>query len=106
MGGWDHRGTTTVDSQSAAWSARNARYGLALFALYCAAYALFVGLNAFVPDFMTKRPWAGISLSVLYGLGLILLAFVLALVYAWICRLPPAEAVATDGTASTAGDRA
>jgi uncharacterized membrane protein (DUF485 family) len=30
--------------------------------------------------------FAGVNLAVLYGLGLIAAAFVLALVYAWLCR--------------------
>ena len=70
MGGWDHGPSTAVDEQSAETSARNSRYGLWLFALYCSAYALFVALNAFAPDAMTVKPWAGVPLSVLYGLGL------------------------------------
>jgi uncharacterized membrane protein (DUF485 family) len=93
MGGLDHGPSQAKDEQSAETSARNARYGLWLFGLYCAAYAAFVLLNAFMPDSMTQRPVAGISLSVLYGLGLIALAFILSLVYSWLCR---ANLVATD----------
>lgn len=97
MGGWDHGPSTAVDEQSAETSARNARYGLWLFALYCSAYALFVLLNAFAPDSMIVKPVAGVTLSVLYGLGLIVLAFVLSLVYSWLCRAnlaPTAESTA------------
>lgn len=99
MGGWDHGPSTATDDQSAETSARNARYGLWLFALYCAAYAAFVLLNAFVPDSMTKRSLGGLTVSVLYGLGLIALAFVLSLVYAWMCRtnLPPKDDKTTGG---------
>jgi len=97
MGGWDHGPSSSTDEQSAETSARNARFGLWLFALYCSAYAAFVLLNAFLPDSMTWRPIVGLSLSVLYGLALIALAFILALVYGWLCR---ANLVAIDGAAT------
>jgi hypothetical protein len=32
--------------------------------------------------------WAGLNLAVVFGLGLIIGAFVLALVYAWCCKTP------------------
>ena len=91
MGGWDHGPAKPADDQSAATSARNSRLGLWLFAVYFATYAVFVYLNAFRPETMTTRPLGGIPLSVLYGLSLIVIAFVLALLYAWICRSPAAE---------------
>jgi uncharacterized membrane protein (DUF485 family) len=61
------------------------RWGLWLFALYLAAYGVFVGLNAFRPDAM-EATVAGVNLAIVYGLGLIAGAFVLALVYAAACR--------------------
>jgi uncharacterized membrane protein (DUF485 family) len=67
-------------------SARNARMGLVLFCVYLALYGLFVGLNTFRPQVMDSVPAAGINLAVWYGFALILAAFVLALVYAWLCR--------------------
>jgi uncharacterized membrane protein (DUF485 family) len=78
-------------------SARNARYGLALFALYLALYAGFVALNAFHPETMDLVPWLGVNLAVWYGLGLIGAALVLAVVYAWLCRhVPPTTTAAPD----------
>lgn len=60
--------------------------GLVLFAVYFLVYAGFVLLNAFAPTWMEITPWAGVNLAVLYGLGLIILAFVLAIVYDTACR--------------------
>jgi hypothetical protein len=40
---------------------------------------------------MEARPLAGINLAVVYGMGLIVAAFLLALVYGWLCRLPVSE---------------
>lgn len=66
-------------------AARNARYGLVLFALYFSFYAVFVVLNAFQPQAMAMN-LMGINLAVVYGMGLIVAAFVLALLYCWLCR--------------------
>src|SRR5688500_9379515 len=63
-----------------------ARYGAALFAFYVVAYGGFVLLNAFAPSAMEATPFAGVNLAVLLGLGLIGLAFLLALFYDWLCR--------------------
>jgi uncharacterized membrane protein (DUF485 family) len=70
-------------------AARNSRYGLVLFAVYLVFYGGFVLLNAFAPEQMERRPLAGVNLAVLYGFALIALAFVLALVYGWLCRVRP-----------------
>jgi uncharacterized membrane protein (DUF485 family) len=81
-------------------SARNARYGLWLFVVYLLLYGGFVGISAFAPQWMEARPVADISLAILYGMGLIVSAFLLALVYGWLCRLPAPEArEQTDRTA-------
>ena len=66
-------------------SRRNARIGLVLFAVYLVLYTAFVVLNAFRPDIM-ERTAAGVNYAVLAGFGLIAGAFVIALVYGWLCR--------------------
>ena len=78
---------------------RNARIGLVLFAVYLVLYGGFVLLNAYSPTTMEWTPIAGINLAVLYGFGLIVAAFVLALVYGWLCR-PSADDAARDGRQS------
>jgi uncharacterized membrane protein (DUF485 family) len=65
---------------------RNARIGLALFAVYLVLYAGFVALNAFFPKEMARAPFGGVNLAVLYGLSLIVGAFVLALLYMFLVR--------------------
>jgi uncharacterized membrane protein (DUF485 family) len=67
---------------------------MVLFIFYLLVYGGFVAINAFWPDVMSDVQLAGVNLAVSYGLGLILLAFVLALIYAWICRNPVVEAAA------------
>ena len=65
---------------------RNARNGLALFAVYVLLYLGFVLLNAFSPERMQKPFLAGVNLAIVYGMGLIIAALVLALVYMALCR--------------------
>lgn len=67
-------------------SQRNAKYGGILFLVYLAVYAIFVVLNTFMPELMDQVPFAGLNLAILYGVGLIVFALILALVYSWLCR--------------------
>lgn len=59
--------------------------GLKLFAVYCVAYGAFVALNAFWPATMSRPAMEGVNLAIVYGLGLIIGAFVLAVLYAVLC---------------------
>ena len=76
--------------------ARNTRLGLFLFALYLLLYGAFVVASAFAPGIMERTPIAGVNLAVLAGFGLIGAAFVLALLYGWLCR---------SGAAASRGNR-
>jgi uncharacterized membrane protein (DUF485 family) len=67
-------------------SARNSRYGLLLFAIYVILYCGFMGLSAFEPQLMSKTPFGGVNLAIIYGFGLIVAALVLALIYVRLCR--------------------
>lgn len=69
----------------------NATLGLRLFFLYLAVYAAYVLINAFWPKLMDETVLAGLNLAIVFGLGLILLALLLALVYAFLCRVPRSE---------------
>ena len=62
-------------------TSRPSRLGLILFLLYLLLYGGFVFLNAFSPKTMEVTPFAGVNLAILYGFGLILAAFVLAMIY-------------------------
>jgi len=67
-------------------SSRNARIGLTLFLLYLFLYSGFVLLNAFSPITMESTPLLGVNVAILYGFGLILTAFVFALLYGFLCE--------------------
>lgn len=57
------------------------RVGFILFGIYLLLYGGFVCLSAFAPETMERTPLAGVNLAILYGFGLIVAAFVLALLY-------------------------
>jgi uncharacterized membrane protein (DUF485 family) len=57
------------------------RIGMVLFTFYLLLYGGFVFLNTFSPETMEATPWMGVNVAILYGFGLIIAAFVLALIY-------------------------
>lgn len=69
----------------------NARVGLFLFIIYLILYGGFVFLNVFSPETMEVTPFAGVNLAILNGIGLIVAALVLALIYGWISKSDHAQ---------------
>ena len=65
---------------------RNARVGMTLFILYVFFYVGFMVLTAFYPEKMKEPAAMGVNLAIVYGMGLIFLAFVLAILYLVLCR--------------------
>lgn len=68
-------------SQLSHSSLRNARWGLVLFGVYLFFYGAFIAVNAFAPEWMARGWWGGVNVAIWYGMGLIALAFGLAVVY-------------------------
>jgi uncharacterized membrane protein (DUF485 family) len=62
------------------------RIALWLFGSYLLVYVGFMALAAFAPGVMAATPIAGLPVSLLYGLLLIGLAFVLAALYVRVAR--------------------
>src|SRR5512145_2655928 len=90
-------------AQAATGRDRNARLGLRLFAVYLVLYGGFMGLSAFFPEASGWTPFGGANLAILYGLGLILAAVVLAFVYAFLCRGEPPPAQGEPGRTEEEG---
>ena len=88
MAGLDHSHLPPPEARDPAVERYNARLGLVLFAVYLAGYGAYVLVNTFRPALMDEVPFLGINLAVSTGLGLILGAMVLAVVYAVLCRTP------------------
>ena len=62
-----------------------AKLGIKLFWLYCAIYAGFVGIAVFATEKMKIPVFAGTNLAIIYGIGLIVFAIVLGLIYNHYC---------------------
>lgn len=62
-----------------------AKLGIKLFWLYCLIYAGFVAVAVFSPDTMKKTVLAGTNLAIIYGMGLIVFAIILGLIYNRCC---------------------
>ena len=67
---------------------RNSGIGLRMTFLYMALYGGFVVLSVFRPGWMGVQTILGLNLAVVYGLGLIIVAVILALIYSQLCRVP------------------
>lgn len=61
------------------------RLGAILFIVYALIYAGFVAINLIRPVLMEKIVLGGLNLAVIYGMGLIIFALLLALAYNRAC---------------------
>ena len=75
------------------------RLGVWMFFLYAIIYAGFVAINLIKPTAMETVIVLGLNLAVVYGMGLIIFALLLALVYNHLCgRKEALLAAAEKGT--------
>jgi uncharacterized membrane protein (DUF485 family) len=65
--------------------------GLWMFLLYALIYAGFVALNVVMPKSLEIKVIFGLNLAVVYGMGLIVFALALAVVYNRMCMKKEAE---------------
>lgn len=68
-----------------------ARLGIWMFLFYALFYAGFVAINLLNPQAMGAIVFAGLNLATVYGIALILVAFIQALIYDAMCRKKEAE---------------
>jgi len=61
------------------------RLGVLMFVVYAIIYGGFVAINVIKPVLMETRMIFGLNLAVVYGVGLIISALVLALIYNHLC---------------------
>jgi uncharacterized membrane protein (DUF485 family) len=62
-----------------------AKLGVKMFFFYALIYAIFVAINLIKPTAMETEVVLGLNLAVVYGMGLIIFALVLALIYNHFC---------------------
>ena len=61
------------------------KLGVYLFIVYVLVYIGFIAINVVSPPTMAIKVFAGQNLAVVYGFGLILLAFVMGIIYDYFC---------------------
>jgi uncharacterized membrane protein (DUF485 family) len=79
-----------------------ARLGIWMFALYTVFYAGFVAINLLSPPTMATIVVAGLNLATVYGMGLIVLAIVQALIYNHMCTRREDELARLEASAGQA----
>jgi uncharacterized membrane protein (DUF485 family) len=91
----DRRAGGAGEAGAIAHRSPNQRLGLVLFFIYFLFYAAFIVLTVYDYRLLAREVAAGINLAVAYGIGLILLAIALAILYAALAKpdaVEPAEA--------------
>lgn len=61
------------------------KLGVQLFIVYVLVYVGFIAINVASPPTMAIEILAGQNLAVVYGFGLIILAFVMGIIYDYFC---------------------
>lgn len=80
------------------------KLGIKLFFVYGFIYAGFVGINTLKPELMKKDALLGMNLAVVYGMGLIVLAIIMGVVYNYFCTKKEDELNKADETAEKGGE--
>jgi uncharacterized membrane protein (DUF485 family) len=62
-----------------------AKVGIYFFIIYSIVYSVFVIINVISPLSMAMIVFAGLNLAVVYGIGLIILAIIMGLIYNYMC---------------------
>ena len=70
---------------------RKSLIGMRMTVLYSVIYAGFIFLSVFRPSWMGTRALFSLNLATAYGLGLILIAIIFALLYNHLCRISPSK---------------
>lgn len=72
------------------------RLGVWMFFIYAIVYSGFVAINLIDATLMAKEVLLGMNLAVVYGIGLIIIALIQALIYNAMCGRKEAELAALD----------
>lgn len=67
------------------------RIGIYMILLYALVYFSFIVINITNPLLMERIIFSGLNLAVVYGIGLIIFALILALIYNSMCSKKEAE---------------
>lgn len=78
-----HVNNTTEEKESV--TQQKSKLGVRLFFIYLICYAGFVILGVFNYELLATKVFAGLNLAVAYGMGLIIFAVILGVIYNFYC---------------------
>jgi len=78
-----HVNNTTEEKESV--TQQKSKLGVRLFFVYLICYAGFVIIGVFEYELLSTTVFGGLNLAVTYGIGLIIFAIILGLVYNYYC---------------------
>lgn len=64
---------------------KKTKLGIILFWVYCLVYAGFVVIGTISPKTLGLQLFGGLNMAIVYGMGLIILAAVMGLIYNFFC---------------------
>ncbi|MXV16994.1 DUF485 domain-containing protein [Hufsiella ginkgonis] len=66
-------------------SAKKSRLGVWFFFVYLFFYAGFVVIGVLNYELLSHEVWGGLNLAIVYGIGLIVFAVLLGVIYNYLC---------------------
>jgi uncharacterized membrane protein (DUF485 family) len=81
------------------------KLGIKLFIAYALVYLGFVVINTAEPKLMGKEVFLGQNIAVVYGMGLIVLAIIMGLIYNHMCTKKEDELNTDEKSTSEKGDK-
>lgn len=90
-----HINNTSEEKESL--TKRKSALGIRLFFIYLICYAGFVLIGVFQYELLAVQVLGGLNLALAYGIGLIVFAVVLGIVYNYYCTKYEDEAEQTEG---------
>lgn len=96
-----HVNSTSEEKESL--TKRKSTLGIRLFFIYFICYAGFVALGVFQYESLSVEVIGGLNLALVYGIGLIVFAVILGVVYNYYCTKYEDEAEEVEDTAKGGG---
>lgn len=78
-----HVNSTTEEKEIV--TRQKSKLGVRLFFIYLICYAGFVALGVFNYELLSTTVFSGLNLAIVYGIGLILFAVIMGIIYNYYC---------------------
>lgn len=89
-----HVNSTTEEKEIV--TRQKSKLGVRLFFIYLICYAGFVALGVFKYELLSTTVFSGLNLAVVYGIGLIVFAIIMGIIYNYYCTKYEDEAEKAD----------